>query len=134
MKLIILISTLLFNSYLYGHGGNKPGPNGGKIKMPGMFHTELLLNGPHHFQIYLLDMKFKEPMTEKSTVHYSLNGGKKSLCVPQNKYFSCKTKKMIKKGSIIKVHAKRLNQKGTATYKNLMRKMKKKMKHNMNHH
>ena len=56
MKLMILISSLIFNSYLYGHGGNKPGPHGGKIKMPGMFHTELLLNSAHHFEIYLLDM------------------------------------------------------------------------------
>ena len=88
MKLMILISSLIFNSYLYGHGGNKPGPHGGKIKMPGMFHTELLLNSAHHFEIYLLDMKFKDPITNKSEVHYSLNGSKKKpLCSPRKLLF-----------------------------------------------
>ena len=72
MKLILVFSSLLLiNSHLFAHGGNKPGPHGGKIKMPGMFHTELILNAPNDFKVYLLDMKFKNPETDPFYLVYA---------------------------------------------------------------
>ena len=138
MKLILVFSSLLLiNSYLFAHGGNKPGPHGGKIKMPGMFHTELILNAPNDFKVYLLDMKFKNPETKKSMVDYSIDGNKKFSCKPKNSFFICKTKKVLKKGMTLKIHAKRLKRSGTATYKNVMKQMplhaKSKMKSKMHH-
>ena len=124
MKKLIIISSLLINFHLFAHGGNKPGPHGGKIKMPGMFHTELIINNKNSFKVYLLDMKFKNPTTERSEVHYSLDGGLKTICELKKNFFLCKNKKVIKKGSTLKVHAKRFKQRGTAIYKSLMKKVK----------
>ena len=138
MKLILVFSSLLLiNSHLFAHGGNKPGPHGGKIKMPGMFHTELILTGPNDFKVYLLDMKFKNPETKNSMVNYLIDGNREIPCKPKNNSFICKTKKKLEKGMNIKIHAKRLKKSGTATYKNVMKKMplhvKSKMKSKMHH-
>ena len=138
MKLILVFSSLLLiNSHLFAHGGNKPGPHGGKIKMPGMFHTELILTGPNDFKVYLLDMKFKKPETKKSMVHYSIDGNIKIACKQKNSFFICKTKKKLEKGITLKIFAKRLKRSGTAVYKNVMKKMplntKSKVKSKMHH-
>lgn len=52
------------------HGEEKPGPNGGEIRMPGAFHTELKQVG-REFHVYLLDLEFKNPMIENSGVEIS---------------------------------------------------------------
>jgi hypothetical protein len=34
--------VLMSGVFAWGHGEDKPGPNGGYIQMPGAFHTELV--------------------------------------------------------------------------------------------
>ena len=133
MKKVIFIASLFISFQLFGHGGNKPGPHGGKIKMPGMFHTELILNDQNSFKVYLLDMKFKNPTIKRSTVHYSIDNGKMVPCSPKNNFYLCKTKKILKKEMTLKIHAKRIKSKGTAIYKSLLGKAKSKTKSNMHH-
>jgi hypothetical protein len=124
MKLMIVLASLFMTVHLFSHGSNRPGPHGGKIKMPGMFHTELLIKSHHTFRVYLLDMKFKKPVIKESKVKYSLNGGGKIACEPIKKYFLCKTKKMLQGHYTLKVFAKRHKMKGIATYKNKMKNKK----------
>ena len=118
MKFMIVLVSLFMTAHLFAHGGNKPGPHGGKIKMPGMFHTELLIKSHHLFRVYLLDMKFENPVIKKSKVQYSLNGSDKVICEPIKSYFLCKTKKVIKGHYTLKLFVKRYKMKGVATYKN----------------
>ncbi|MDC0255841.1 hypothetical protein OAK75_13145 [Bacteriovoracales bacterium] len=118
MKLMIVLATLFMTVHLFAHGGNKPGPHGGKIKMPGMFHTELLIKNHHIFRVYLLDMKFENPVIEKSKVQYSFNGSDKVICEPTKSYFLCETKRVIKGHYTLKLFVKRNKMKGVATYKN----------------
>ena len=117
MKFMIVLVSLFMTAHLFAHGGNKPGPHGGKIKMPGMFHTELLIKSHHNFRVYLLDMKFENPVIKKSKVQYSLNGSDKVICEPTKSFFLCKTKKMLKGSYTLKLFVKRHKMKGIATYK-----------------
>lgn len=63
-----LTALLLTPALSWAHGENKAGPHGGHIRMPGAFHTELVLNKDQDLQIYLLDMNFKNPSIKDSKV------------------------------------------------------------------
>ncbi|KHD89626.1 MAG: hypothetical protein OM95_02565 [Bdellovibrio sp. ArHS] len=93
--------TLLFMTpfIAFAHGEDKEGPHGGHIRMPGAFHTELMLDEKHEAHIFLLDMEFKNPTVQNSKIEvYALNGktkvnfqcsimGKNHFhCVPEKKY------------------------------------------------
>lgn len=88
------------------HGEDKPGPHGGIIRMPSSFHTELVSVDEHSLQIYLLDIMFKEPVSQDSTVkaevvdgtdHFLLN------CKAKGKAFSCfvPTEKTLSRGELV---------------------------------
>jgi hypothetical protein len=68
-KMILGLVLNLICSISLGHGESKPGPNGGFIRMPGAFHTELVLEkNQTFFDVYLLDMEFKNPRVKNSAV------------------------------------------------------------------
>ena len=52
----------------FGHGEDKHGPNGGYIRMPGAFHTELVQANDQTFKVYLLDMNWKNPTVKNSSL------------------------------------------------------------------
>lgn len=64
----ILAALFLIPTLSWAHGETKPGPHGGHVRMPGAFHTELVLNQDQTVQIFLLDMGFKNPSTKDSKV------------------------------------------------------------------
>lgn len=89
MKYIFL--SLFLTSYAFSHGENKPGPHGGHIRMPGAFHTELLVQS-HMAKVYLLDISFKNPTIQNSTVSMKVGTGKNLKdvsCSPKIDYFEC---------------------------------------------
>lgn len=97
MKILTTLALLLPVS-AWSHGEDKPGPHGGHIRMPGAFHTELILDKKHEAHIYLLDMDFKNPTVKDSSVQMKAKAGKKEIsykcevmgtdhfhCVPEGK-------------------------------------------------
>lgn len=89
MKYIILSMFLV--SYAFAHGENKPGPHGGHIRMPGAFHTELVLQSPMA-KVYLLDIGFKNPTTKNSKLSMKVVSGqnlKEVSCSLKDVYFEC---------------------------------------------
>lgn len=90
MKYFLLLSLFL-TPYAFSHGENKPGPHGGQIRMPGAFHTELLVE-THMARVYLLDVNFKNPTTLNSTVSMKVGSDsnfKEVSCSPKVEYFEC---------------------------------------------
>lgn len=45
------------------HGEGELGPHGGYIKMPGEFHVEVVPKTNQSFDVYLLDLQNREPLT-----------------------------------------------------------------------
>ena len=89
MKYAIL--SMFLASYAFAHGENKPGPHGGHIRMPGAFHTELVLQS-HMARIYLLDMGFKNPTIKNSALSMKVISGetlKQVSCSSKDVYFEC---------------------------------------------
>lgn len=116
MKKIVLL-ILMFNFNVWSHG-NGPGPHGGKIMMPGNFHTELVMIDSE-IKIYLLDMKFEQPIIENSSVKVFIehHGNKEKLaCTPSKDVFVCKFKGPMNMISKIEVEAQRVKAKGKAIY------------------
>lgn len=102
--LLTLITFLTATQFAKAHGEDNPGPNGGHIKMPANFHTELVANADGSYRIYLLDLSFQNPVTEKSSVAVSVKSGKKTTklnCMAMQDHFHCTTKKPIKTGDLI---------------------------------
>jgi len=112
-----------FATQSFGHGEDKPGPNGGFIRMPGVFHTEVVPDKKDQsFHLYLLDIEFKNPTVKDSSVdaHFEhkgkpnikfsceVMGGNHYHCKPSQKYSS-------KKGKLI-LSVKREGQTGTSVY------------------
>lgn len=94
-----LLTTLFFSSTLVmAHGGDKPGPHGGRVEMPGAFHTELILNSDQSADVYLIDMNFQNPTVKDSDVSVSIKNKKSKItfkctagedhfhCIPNKKY------------------------------------------------
>lgn len=105
MKLICLIAFLLVSVKSFGHGEDKPGPNGGFIRMPGVFHTEVVPDKKNDsFHLFLLDLEFKNPTVEKSSVEAILEQEKnkkiKFTCeVMGGNHYHCKPDKAYSKDS-----------------------------------
>lgn len=109
--------SFLYGSLVFAHGEDKLGPNGGMIRMPGAFHTELVQVSPEQFKIFLLDMNFENPTVHDSSVEVLLEKAKsekKILCNPSENHFVCKLSHDWKLGKLksLSVLAKRENQKG----------------------
>lgn len=93
-KIVTVVSLIITSIFLIenasAHGMNKHGPNGGYIQMPGAFHTELVDKGKE-FHVFLLDISFKNPIVESSSVSLKYKANKDSFveCRPEGNKFIC---------------------------------------------
>ncbi len=112
----LLMTLILGEGVVYAHGEDKLGPNGGFIRMPGAFHTEILPLGANKLKVYLLDINWKNPSVSNSSLSVTLNSKKipKDKCQIKEKYYLCEFPKgvdLTKKGEL-SIEAQRENQKG----------------------
>lgn len=116
----MLMALILGADLASAHGENKLGPNGGFIRMPGAFHTEVVPLGPSQLKVFLLDINWENPSVANSSlnVNVSLNVKSKKTtpakCEVQENYYLCEFTKNVdltKKGAL-SVEAQRENQKG----------------------
>lgn len=97
----IVCSLLFISSIALAHGDDKPGPHGGKIDMPGAFHTEIVKK-ENGFLVYLLDMDFANPSVKDSQVQATLKSAGKTqtlVCKTEKDYFFC-TARVPKSGEL----------------------------------
>lgn len=100
---------------------NHAGPNGGEIKMPGIFHTEVFLDKQIVLRTYLLDGEIQNAVTDKSSVSAYVKRGVERLslkCEAKQDYFACVPQAAfeIKKGDKIIINANRQGQVGVSVY------------------
>lgn len=91
-KKIIALGFFLLAFSISAHGDDKPGPHGGKIQMPGPFHTEVLNYQDKGFKVYLLDINFENPTSKNSFVKAKIKTKEKEislLCTPHPDHFYC---------------------------------------------
>lgn len=103
MKSLFTLILLLISLKTFAHGEDKPGPNGGYLKMPGGFHTEAVPQKDGTLKVYLLDIEFKNPTVKNSKISATINNGMpKTLdCTPKRDHFICKTTKTeLNKGTL----------------------------------
>ncbi len=119
--ILSLIFTIFLASKSGAHGEDKYGPHKGFVRMPGAFHTELLLNGKNKLKVYLLDIDWKNPTVEKSSLEITYNDQLKADCKPQKNFYLCKFDKSVnlKKKGELKVNSSRNEQKGMEVIYNL---------------
>lgn len=89
------ISSLV-NLQAFAHGEDKPGPNGGYIRMPGGFHTELVQTNDQKFKVYLLDINWKSPTIKDSSIEATVSFKSENIaasCKPDASFFSCELPK-----------------------------------------
>ncbi|NUN05301.1 MAG: hypothetical protein HUU57_06030 [Bdellovibrio sp.] len=121
MKVIILILSVCASLNALAHGEDRLGPNGGYVRMPGAYHTEIVLDGKNKLKVYLLDIDWKNPTTKNSSVEaVHLPQQKEAVkCQMQVTYFECVFPtgiNLTKKGQIV-LRTQRDGQKGNeATY------------------
>lgn len=95
MTAIVGAFFLIFTSSTsaFAHGEDKPGPHKGIVRMPGAFHTELVPHTLTRYEVFLLDMDWKNATVEKSKVAAVLktvDGKKVSLaCAASRESFTC---------------------------------------------
>ncbi len=112
----LLMTLILGEGVVYAHGEDKLGPNGGFIRMPGAFHTEVLPLGANKLKVYLLDINWENPSVLNSSLSVSLRSKKTSQakCEVQENYYLCEFPmevNLTKRGEL-SVEAQRENQKG----------------------
>ena len=111
-----LILSLLILASVKGsaHGEDKFGPNGGYLKMPGNFHTEVVPGKSGSIKIYLLDIAFKNPTVKNSKVSASITNKTKKelLCTAKRDYFVCSLGKTDLAKGVLSVFAERDQIKG----------------------
>ena len=107
MKLLVLtIFTSLFLTNVQAHNEDKPGPNGGYIRMPGAFHTEVVPEKAGAFRLYLLDVNIENPLATGPAPKAELVIGKQKTAfnclVQKENYFECTptTKVSLAKGQL----------------------------------
>ena len=96
LGIFTVCSLAIGSTNSFAHGEDKPGPHGGFVRMPGALHTEVLAISDTEFQIYLLDVEWKNPTIEGSSVTAKLKRGVKEIqleCSPIENRFSCRTPK-----------------------------------------
>ena len=76
MKSLLGFWILILSCLAPAHGENELGPHKGYIRMPGAFHTEVVPLSPFRLKIFLLDMRWKNPMTKNSSVLVSYKSTK----------------------------------------------------------
>lgn len=115
-KLLLVTCIILISNSALAHGEDKPGPNGGFIRMPGAFHTELLPVGKNKLKAYLLDIQWKNPSVRQSNLEIIYSGKSviNAKCEIKENYYLCefpKTVDLTKKGEL-RVLAQREEQQG----------------------
>jgi hypothetical protein len=90
MLFVTIFGTLFFSTSVFSMGGDKPGPHGGYISMPGTYHIELVDKGDT-VQVYLLDIGMKNPTITNSSVSLKFVNDKEveATCKTRDKYFVC---------------------------------------------
>ena len=89
---VLILTAFFIQGQALAHGENKPGPHGGFIRMPGVFHTEVVPTGANSFNVYLLDMAWRNPSTKKSKVVAHLKETKTN-CSIEADHFVCQLDK-----------------------------------------
>ena len=115
LSLSIFLGMSIFIALANAHGEHEKGPHGGVIRMPGAFHTELLKTSNSEIKIYLLDIEFKNPVTENSKVSvYWYRGTKSKLlkCNTEKDYFKCNLPIALKLKDKIEIRANRQGTEG----------------------
>lgn len=59
LRTVIMMSLFGLAPAAWAHGENKPGPQGGYIRMPGAYHVELIPYQNQGFKVRLLDLQFR---------------------------------------------------------------------------
>jgi hypothetical protein len=138
--LYVFLIGLAFQAW--GHGEDKLGPNGGFIRMPSNFHTEVVPVKDDQFEVYLLDINFKNPTLEKANIQVQQKVAGKNLPVKCQKTEKAAFLCILSQGQNLKVgelvlQSKRLGQKGVAVAYALplaLTKSKRDSKENHHHH
>lgn len=112
----LMMILILGKNVVYAHGEDKPGPNGGFIRMPGAFHTEVVPLGPNKLKVFLLDMTWQNPSTINSSLTVTLKSknSAEAKCAIKENHYVCGFSKGVdlnQKGELV-VNAKRESQKG----------------------
>lgn len=114
MKSLLTIILLTASLKTFAHGEDKLGPNGGYLKMPGGFHTEVVPQKDGNLKVYLLDIEFKNPTVKNSKITATIsNATTKNLdCKTKRDHFVCKTTKAELDKGTLTVVAERSTVKG----------------------
>ena len=102
MKMTLL--TFMMPLIASAHGEDMAGPHGGHIQMPASFHTEVVAKEDQTFHIYLTDMDFKNPTTQKSEVKATHTMGAKKVdlkCRIRKDHFICQGTQKMNSGALI---------------------------------
>jgi hypothetical protein len=114
-NIFLFLSALVFNATLsFAHGEDKLGPNGGYVRMPGAFHTEIVRNGKNKLKVYLLDIDWQNPSVKNSKLKIIYNGKITPECQIEDDHYNCvfaKSVNLTKKGEL-KITAQRDGQDG----------------------
>lgn len=102
---VVLSAFMLLTKSVLAHNEDKPGPHGGYIRMPGAFHTELVLK-KKFLQLYLVDFDFKNPTTSNSSLAAKWISDNTEIdldCRAEGNKFVCDIPKSFspKKGSLV---------------------------------
>lgn len=135
--MLYLLIVFFSSTVVFAHGEDKLGPHRGYIQMPHAFHTEVVpqKNG---FKVYLLDLEWKNPMVEKSSVKALIKDKgveTKLTCQVVDDYFDCRTDTKIKKHGQLELIVSRGSIREVQLSYQLPLKLKKmeKMNHEMHH-
>lgn len=123
------------SSVVFAHGEDKLGPNGGFVRMPGAFHTEIVPTSSNELKVFLLDMEWKNPSVLNSSVELTFSETKAKCEIKEN-YFLCefpKTMDLTKKGKI-KLLSQREKLKGNSVIYELPLSLKKETDPHSGHH
>ncbi len=109
-KSLIALGLIFISSTIFAHGMDEPGPHQGQIQMPSTYHTEILIENSQDVKVYLLDIDFKNPVTDKSEALVVYESGRTKVdmpCMAENDYFICRTRQTLnfKRGKLrVKSH------------------------------
>ena len=118
LALTFFVAVVSISQVAWTHGEDKPGPNGGPVRMPGAFHTEAVAESPVRVAIYLLDIEWKNPSIKKSSLKASFtsksNPTTEAICKPTTKHYVCEFPANVdlNKPGTLAVQASREGQKG----------------------
>lgn len=115
MKTLLTLILITISVQSFGHGEDKFGPNGGYLKMPGGFHTEVVPDQDGKLKIFLIDINFKSPAVKNSKVTATINNGRKKeiICTAKRDHFLCETTKADLIKGTLNIIAVRSTVKGT---------------------